>query len=50
MKSVNPLKGAFQSNDDVKLARHELHETIVNSVNEMLLLTAKKEHSCKHAP
>lgn len=50
MKSANPLKGAFQSNDDVKLARHELHETIVNSVNDMLVLTAKKEHSCKHAP
>ena len=48
MKSANPLKGVFQSNDDVKSARHALHETIVDSVNDMLLLTAKKEHSCKH--
>jgi hypothetical protein len=50
MKSANPLKEVFQSNDDVKAARHALHETIVDSVNDMLLLTAKKEHSCKYLP
>lgn len=47
MTSANPLKGSFRSHADVAIALDELHQTIVDSVNDMLVLTAKEEHSCK---
>lgn len=47
MTSANPLKGSFRSHADVAIALDELHQTIVDSVNDMLVLTAKEEHSCE---
>lgn len=47
MTSAHPLKGSFRSHADVAIALNELHQAIVDSVNDMLVLTAKEEHSCK---
>ncbi|KAJ0106752.1 hypothetical protein J7T55_001276 [Diaporthe amygdali] len=45
MMSANPLKGSFRSHPGVAVALDDLHKAIVDSVNDMLVLTAKEEHS-----
>lgn len=50
MTSANPLKGSFRSYSGVAVALDDLHKAIVDSVNDMLVLTAKEEHSCKDRP
>ncbi|KAF3770055.1 hypothetical protein M406DRAFT_237578, partial [Cryphonectria parasitica EP155] len=43
MTSANPLKGSFRSHPDVAAALDELYKAIVDSVNDMIILTAEKE-------
>lgn len=50
MNSANPVKGSFRSHADVAVALDELHQTIVDSVNDILVLTAKGEHFCMLTP
>lgn len=50
MTSANPLKGSFRSHADVAVALDELYQTIVDSVNDILVLTAKGENFCKLVP
>lgn len=46
MTSANPVKGSFRSHPDVAVALDELYQAIVDSVNDMIVLTAKEEHFC----
>lgn len=47
MTSANPLKGSFRSHADVAVALDDLQQAIVDSVNDILVLTAKEDRSCK---
>lgn len=47
MNSTNPLKGSFRSHSDVAVALDELQQAIIDSVNDILVLTAKEQHSCE---
>lgn len=50
MTSASPLKGSFRSHAGVAVALDDLQQAIVDSVNDILVLTAKEERSCKHPP
>ncbi|KAK7713103.1 hypothetical protein SLS63_012133 [Diaporthe eres] len=45
MTSANPLKGSFRSHADVAVALDDLQQAIVDSVNDILVLTAKEDRS-----
>ncbi|KAJ4416631.1 hypothetical protein N0V82_006641 [Gnomoniopsis sp. IMI 355080] len=44
MTSASPLKGSFRSHTGVAIALDELQQAIVDSVNDMIILTAREEH------
>ncbi|KKY32017.1 hypothetical protein UCDDA912_g08014 [Diaporthe ampelina] len=48
MTSAHPLEGSFRSHADVAAALDELQKAIVDSVNDILVLTAKEEHSWRN--
>lgn len=50
MTSANPLKGSFRSHADVAVALDDLQQAIVDSVNDILVLTAKEDRSCNTPP
>jgi hypothetical protein len=50
MASADPKKVSFQAHEDVAKASESLYQTIVDSIEQLMLLTAEDKSKCKLLP